>query len=57
MAILLLILQAVAGLASLGLLTWSVIKAGSGHPSRKLARWTLGFSATFVVLTILVTRM
>lgn len=53
MKTLLLILQVVAGLASLGLLAWCSIKAFRGHPSKRLSGWVIGFSAAFVVLTLM----
>ena len=54
MKTLLFLLQILAGLASLGLLGLAVVKAYRGHTPRKLARWIIGFSAAFVMLTILV---
>ena len=57
MKTLLILLQILAGLASLGLLGLVVVKAYRGHIPRKLARWIIGFSAAFVVLTLVVTGM
>ena len=47
------LLQLLTGLASLGLLAWCSIKAFRGHPSKRLSGWVIGFSAAFVVLTLM----
>ncbi len=57
MKTLLVILQVLSGLSTLGLLVLTIIKAYHGHTPRKLARWIIGFSAAFVVLTLVVTGM
>ena len=54
MKTLLLQLQIFTGFTALGLLGLAVINAYHGQPpSRKLTRFTLGFSAAFVVLTLM----
>lgn len=53
MRVLLFAFQVLAGLTTLSLLGTIIVRAYHGRPSRRLPRWTLGFVAAFVVLTLL----
>ena len=57
MKTLLFLSQILTGMTSLGLLVWCAVRAYRGHPSKTLSKWTLGFAAAFVILTLAITGM
>lgn len=54
MKTLLVILQVLTGLSTLGLLVLTIIKAYHGHSSQRITRWILACAGAFVVLTLIV---